>query len=600
VIRGDKGRRTFGVLCIAGVALACVACTDDPDPAATETLPASGVTDAMATLEGTVSQPEDGTVSYWFEYGPTADYGSETPEQELDIDDRDAQPITEDLAALEPEATVHFRACAQGEAAVCGEDATFSTAAASTITADPALFPEFDPGVTDYVTRCGTEPVAMTVSAPEVTTVAVAEEPATSGDFTQAVPLAPGESFSFATTTSERTSTYHVRCLPGDFPDWTYTRDGDPSASFYITTPQSVSTPDGELASTYVAVFDDQGVPVWWTQADSASDAKLLPDGTLGWGITRPGAVGFNIVPGSFQTHELDGSVVHTWTTIDAPTDFHDFQLLEDGNALIGAYPARPGTTDLTAFGVSGTNGTLLDGVVQEVTPDGTVAWSWSTEDHIDLSETPERWRPTFVYGLPHALPDGREAFDWAHLNSIQQVDDTVLLSFRHLDAVYLINKADGEIIWKLGGTPTPKSLTVVGDPEENPLGGQHDARLLEDGTVTIYDNNSLETTAPRAVSYEIDLEAMTAMMVESVSDPDVPTSPCCGSATRFTDGSWAMSWGGTRVISEFGPEGDRHFALVFKEAKAFGFSYRVNVVQGDALSIDELRAGMDAMAQGG
>ena len=60
------------------------------------------------------------------------------------------------------------------------------------------------------------------------------------------------------------------------------------------------------------------------------------------------------------------------------------------------------------------------------------------------------------------------------------------------------------------------------------------------------------------------------------------------------------MSWGGTRVISEFGPEGDRHFVLVFKEAKAFGFSYRVNVVQGDALSIDELRAGMDAMAQGG
>ena len=193
--------------------LAGAACTDDPDPAATETLPATGVTDSLATLEGTVSQPEDGTVSYWFEYGPTADYGSETAERELEVDDRDAQPITEDLAALEPEATVHFRACAQGEATVCGEDATFTTAAASTITADPALFPEFDPGVTDYVTRCGSEPVGMTVSAPEVTTVAVAEEPATSGDFTQAVPLAPGESFSFATTTSERTSDL-PRALP--------------------------------------------------------------------------------------------------------------------------------------------------------------------------------------------------------------------------------------------------------------------------------------------------------------------------------------------------------------------------------------------------
>ena len=144
---------------MVGLVLAGAACTDDPDPAATETLPASGVTDSLATLDGTVSQPEDGTVAYWFEYGPTADYGSETPERELEIDDRDAQPITEDLAALEPETTIHFRACAEGETTVCGEDESFTTAAASSVTADPALFPAFDPGVTDYVTRCGSEPV---------------------------------------------------------------------------------------------------------------------------------------------------------------------------------------------------------------------------------------------------------------------------------------------------------------------------------------------------------------------------------------------------------------------------------------------------------
>ena len=33
---------------------------------------------------------------------------------------------------------------------------------------------------------------------------------------------------------------------------------------------------------------------------------------------------------------------------------------------------------------------------------------------------------------------------------------------------------------------------------------------------------------------------------------------------------------------------------------EAFGLSYRVDAVEGDTLSIDELRAGMDAMAQGG
>ncbi len=342
-------------------------------------------------------------------------------------------------------------------------------------------------------------------------------------------------------------------------------------------------------------------MPVWWRQVDGATDAKALADGTLAWATSEPGAT-FNLDSESgFQVHELDGTLVDTWNTVDMPTDFHDFQMLENGNAMIGAYPARPGTLDLTEYGGPSSNGTLLDGVVQEVAPDGTVVWSWSTEDHIDPSETPERWRPEFVYGLPHELPDGRQAFDWNHLNSIEQTEDTVLLSFRHLDAVYLINKDDGEIIWKLGGTPTSKSLTVVDDPEANPLGGQHFARMLPDGTVTVYDNNSEETTPPRGVRYEIDLEAMTATMVEAVSDTDVPVSACCGSAARLEDGSWVMSWGGTRVIGEFGPEGDRHFVLTFKQMpEAFGLSYRVDAVEGDILDIDELRAGMDAMAQGG
>ena len=469
--------------------------------------------------------------------------------------------------------------------------------APSAITAEPALYPDFDPAVSDYVTRCGSGPVAVTVSAPSATEVAIAGGSARTGDFTEDVTLAPGERVELSTTTSGRTSTFHVRCLPDDFPDWTYSRPGDPTARFYITTPQSVAAPDGETASVYVAIFDDHGVPVWWQKAAGATDAKLLPDGTIGWGVTEAGGIYNTDSASGFDLHRLDGSLVDTWKAVGSPTDFHDFQMLENGNALMGSYPARPGTVDLTAYGGPSTGGTLMDGMVQEVTPDGEEVWSWSTLDHIDPSETAERWRPSFVYGLPLTLPDGRQGFDWAHLNSMQQVGDTVIVSFRHLDAVYAINKADGEIIWKLGGTSTPQSLTVVGDPESNPLGGQHDARMSDDGTLTIYDNNSLESTAPRGVSYEIDLEDRTATMVESVSDPDVTASACCGSATRLADGSWVMSWGGTRVISEFGPTGDRHFVLTFKEKPGtFGFSYRVDAIEGDSPTIDDLRAGMDAM----
>jgi hypothetical protein len=308
--------------------------------------------------------------------------------------------------------------------------------------------------------------------------------------------------------------------------------------------------------------------------------------------------VGFNLSsPAGIDTHALDGSLLATWQTAGMPTDFHDFQLLPNGNALIGAYPARPDTEDLTAYGGPSTGGTLLDGEIQEVTPDGEAVWTWSTRDHVDPSETPERWRAEFVYGLPKDLPDGRQAFDWAHLNSIEETDGVVVVSFRHLDAVYAIDKADGEIPWKLGGTTTPESLTVVDDPEANALGGQHDARLLPDGTLTVYDNNSEEDIAPRAVRYELDLEARTATLIESIEDEDVPDSPCCGSARRLEDGSWVMSWGGTRVISEVGPDGDPHFVLTFVEVpEEFGFSYRASPVEGAWPTIEDLRAGMDAM----
>ena len=109
---------------------------------------------------------------------------------------------------------------------------------------------------------------------------------------------------------------------------------------------------------------------------------------------------------------------------------------------------------------------------IQEVRPDGTLAWSWNIKDHIDLSETPARWRGE-IYGQPRPQPDGRDAFDWAHWNSLQKIGNTLVLSFRHLDAVYAIDMTTSDIIWKLGGTTRPESLTVNGDPESNPFSGQ-------------------------------------------------------------------------------------------------------------------------------
>ena len=82
------------------------------------------------------------------------------------------------------------------------------------------------------------------------------------------------------------------------------------------------------------------------------------------------------------------------------------------------------------------------------------------------------------------AEPSG--LLDPYHINSAEPEGDDVLMSFRHLNAVYSVRKTNGSVEWKIGGTTAPESLTVLNDPIFTAGGGflgQHDVRDLPDGT---------------------------------------------------------------------------------------------------------------------
>ena len=137
-----------------------------------------------------------------------------------------------------------------------------------------------------------------------------------------------------------------------------------------------------------------------------------------------------------------------------------------------------------------------------------------------------------------------------------------MIASFRHLDAVYKIDKSTGAIVWKLGGTSHAPEPDREGDPAAYTFGGQHDARLLPDGTLTVFDNRTdLDDATPRAVRFRIDQTAGTATLLQSISDPDVPASHCCGSARRLPNRDWLIDWGegslqGTGSIGGYKPDG--------------------------------------------
>ena len=238
---------------------------------------------------------------------------------------------------------------------------------------------------------------------------------------------------------------------------------------------------------------------------------------------------------------------------------------------------------DMSSCGGS-TSRNLLDFELQELSANGALRWSWRASDHIPYSEVTARWESACTTG-------GGDIYHW---NAVEPDGDGYVLSFRHLDAVYRIDKATGAIDWKLGGEARPESLTVVGDPLSavSTFCGQHDPRVLADGSLTVHDNGSGCNRPPRAVRFAIDDTSHTATLLEDLRDTDAPSSACCGSTRRLPGGNWVSQWGANPYVTEQTGTGVRVFKLSFPPG---AWSYRANPVLPGVVSPAALRAGMNA-----
>jgi hypothetical protein len=449
-----------------------------------------------------------------------------------------------------------------------GTPASFST--------EPALFPAFDPAITHYVVRCDPNvPVAVHVTSPTSTLVSVDGGYPRGGVFGEYVDQQPGQRFTVAITTDpthDITQRYHVRCLPTDFPQWSAQR------SFYGLTPYFMTAPLSSLFLTRTAIYDRNGVPLWWSSAQVTIFSTLLPNGNVG-----------AMLDGGVEERALDGTLVRTVKTVGGPADPHDVLLLPNGHFVMVTIQPRTGV-DLTPLG-GPADASVCDHVIQEIDPsNGSVVWSWDTYDHIPPTEMDPQWFSDFIAAGPTAASCGYDVYHW---NAIEPTGTGFILSYRHLDAVYDIDQATGAVLWKLGGSARPERLTVVDDPVftgGSHFGGQHDSRLLPDGTITLFDDGSGLGRPPRAVRYSIDTSAHTATLLNAASDPAIGSSFCCGSARYQGSGVWVVGWGGNEIASE--TVGDlRQFALTFPG----GNIYRILPLTTAQVSPEQLDAAMDA-----
>lgn len=260
----------------------------------------------------------------------------------------------------------------------------------------------------------------------------------------------------------------------------------------------------------------------WKLPGALGSKAYLLPSGNLLCSVSTRGTeplAGAIRIPGALGGWmiELDSASNIVWEHTD-PNQHHDLCRLDNGNTL---YLAREEMSSAEAEqiqgGLPGTGlhqpdlkGKMFADVVREIDPAGHLTWEWRFRD---------------VDPASFALADDCHRGEWAHANSVAPtLDGNVLLSFRHLDTIMIVDKSSNEIVW---------SMT------EPSWGHQHHAEMLANGNITIFANGMNNLNQPLH-SRAIELNPETRETVWEYIDPQRWTffSPVMGGVQRLGNGN--------------------------------------------------------------
>jgi hypothetical protein len=296
----------------------------------------------------------------------------------------------------------------------------------------------------------------------------------------------------------------------------------------------------------------------------------------------------------AFDVFDLARGTTRQIRTVDAPIDFHELRPLPNGNVLLMSYSLTRGIdlTGVPATPPAGPNSTVADCELQELNPQGQLVWQWKASDHIDAqTET--------TFNSTAQTINGEMVYDVYHCNSIDITPaGDILVSARHLNAVWLIDRPSGVIAWKMGATAVNKDgaqILAITNYGGASLALQHDARWLANGNVSIFDNQWFMNRPARGVEFDIDLVNSTARAVFVFQQPNGISSVATGTFRRYSDGHSLVGWG----ITAFGGNND----LTFTEVNATGnavvdmrfasgdASYRVVKAPTTQFDIDVLRA---------
>lgn len=250
-------------------------------------------------------------------------------------------------------------------------------------------------------------------------------------------------------------------------------------------------------------------------------------EGTLGPGFGIAG--NYSIADDTYKT-------IHNVSEADGvPCDLHEFLITPQDTALHTGYAKLTGKDLYSGY------------VFERDILTGAVLFKWSSYPAVPVSRT--------------YLPGNADYF---HINSIDQwpgSDRNLLISSRHTNAVYLIERSSGNILWIAGGKASTFDMVGAATRFEY----QHDARALADGSgFSIFDDGAAglpgskgDPPTPEKQAWiktlAVDTTTKKVTIVEQNNHSTEPiVVPYEGNNQLLPNGNRFVGWGGQNWFSEF------------------------------------------------
>ena len=150
---------------------------------------------------------------------------------------------------------------------------------------------------------------------------------------------------------------------------------------------------------------------------------------------------------------EVDWHANFVWEHYDR-NQHHDGRCAESGGAIYLTLEQIPENVSREVRGGIETDEPMWADLIIEVDKSGNRIWEWHAYEHLDYDT--------------HILPLNVPRHEWSHANTLVPIsEERLLVSFRHISTIAIIDKSTGNITWSIG---------------HETVSGQHDASMLPNG----------------------------------------------------------------------------------------------------------------------